>query len=189
MTPDEAAAIRFALLHETNPNHLIGFASALSPEHAVAASLLFARAQLIERRRELGTATTLRALDVLNRLASEASLEPPPAARALKQALDAYAHATRTDPATLGHAVVNAASDLLVNPAAAMPELPPVGQALAHALLAEIVPGIRLIHPMTDRLMRTLSALTPPGQHAERARWVRQYLEEARVGPANTRRD
>ena len=181
MTPEEAAAIRFALLHETNPNHLIGFSSALSPEHVVAASLLFARAQLIERRRELGTAATLRALETLNQLASASAPEPSPSARAMKQALDSFARQTGIDFSLLEHAVVNAASDLLVNSEASLPELPPVGQALAHALLAEIAPGIRLIQPMADRLVQSLPALTSPGQRAERARWVRQYLEEARV--------
>lgn len=183
MTPEEATAVRFALLHETNPNHLVGFASALSPEHAVAASLLFARSQLLECRRGLGTEVTLHALGALNQLASTPPPEPPLIARTMKQALQSTAFATGANLPRLEHAVVNAAMDLLIDPNAPLPELPAAGQALAHALLCEIVPGIRLIHPMADRLVQTLPALTDERQHTERARWVRQYLAEEQVIP------
>lgn len=43
-------AIRRALATERNPNHLIGFAGALSPSYPSIASLLYARAQLLELR-------------------------------------------------------------------------------------------------------------------------------------------
>ena len=50
LTARELSAIRHALRRESNPNHLVGFASALSPEHPVAASLLYAKSALLEQR-------------------------------------------------------------------------------------------------------------------------------------------
>ena len=52
LTPAETVAIRRALLTEKNPSHLIGFASCLSPYFPVAASLLYARSQLLELREQ-----------------------------------------------------------------------------------------------------------------------------------------
>lgn len=52
LNPHELAAIRRALLSENNPSHLIGFASCLSPYFPVAASLLYARSQLLELREQ-----------------------------------------------------------------------------------------------------------------------------------------
>ena len=52
LTPNELAAIRRALLIETNPSHLIGFASCLSPYFPVAASFLYARSQFLELREQ-----------------------------------------------------------------------------------------------------------------------------------------
>lgn len=50
LTARELSAIRQALVRETNPNHLVGFASTLSPQYPAAASLLFAKSALIELR-------------------------------------------------------------------------------------------------------------------------------------------
>ena len=50
LTTRELSAIRHALRRESNPNHLVGFASALSPEYPVAASLLYAKSALLEQR-------------------------------------------------------------------------------------------------------------------------------------------
>ena len=50
LSQSELFAIRRALAVETNPNHLVGFASSLSPEHPAAASLLFAKSALLELR-------------------------------------------------------------------------------------------------------------------------------------------
>lgn len=50
LSDPERAAARNALLHETNPNPLIGFAGALGPSAPALASLLFASAQLLELR-------------------------------------------------------------------------------------------------------------------------------------------
>lgn len=46
----DLAAIRMALRGEMNPNHLVGFASALAADHPVSASLLYARGALLEQR-------------------------------------------------------------------------------------------------------------------------------------------
>ena len=46
----DLAAIRMALATEMDPNHLVGFASTLAGDHPVSASLLFARAELLEQR-------------------------------------------------------------------------------------------------------------------------------------------
>lgn len=46
----DLSAIRMALTSEMNPNHLIGFASTLSADHPVSASLLYARSALLEQR-------------------------------------------------------------------------------------------------------------------------------------------
>ena len=46
----DLAAIRMALTTEMDPNHLVGFASTLAADHPVSASLLFARAELLEQR-------------------------------------------------------------------------------------------------------------------------------------------
>ena len=50
LTGPELFAVRRALVHERNPNHLVGFASSLSPQHPIAASLLYARSALLEMR-------------------------------------------------------------------------------------------------------------------------------------------
>lgn len=46
----EAFAVRRALSSERNPNHLIGFASVMSPTYPTIASLLYARAKLLQLR-------------------------------------------------------------------------------------------------------------------------------------------
>ena len=50
LSPAELFAVRRALVTEANPNHLVGFASSLTPGAPVAASLLFARSALLELR-------------------------------------------------------------------------------------------------------------------------------------------
>ena len=50
LTEPELFAIRRALVVETNPNHLVGFASSLSPQYPTAASLLYAKSALLELR-------------------------------------------------------------------------------------------------------------------------------------------
>lgn len=184
MSPDEAAAIRYALLHETNGAHLTGFASALAPEEAVAASLLFARAQVLERRHELGRDRMRALLDAVNHVASEppeAYAEPGLTAQVAQ--LRAFAAARGLSPLALEHAVLAAAGDVVAKPSTSIAALPPPAQALVLGLIAsldpQITPPVLVLKPIASSLLRADPGATNAAQRAERARWVRQYLRES----------
>ena len=179
MTPEEAHAVRYALLHETNPTHLTGFASVLAPEHAVAASLLFARAQVLERRRTLGTPLMTALLDRINAVASappQGSLEP---------GLAELAAQLRSRPG-LAHAVLAAAGDMVAQPmTTSLADLPPEAQGLVHRLLADVAPGVTppilVLKPIATSLLGSDPASTTPDKRAQRALWVGQYVREAAI--------
>lgn len=181
MTPEEAEAVRYALTHERNPTHLAGFASTLQPEEAVAASLLFARAQILERRRELGKKIYPRLLDMVSRIAST----PPSAAvrRSIAGEVEAVRSYGAATGASVDHAILGRASDMIASPGGVdLSALPGVVQNAILALIVPIfdrgAPPIAILHPMAAVLLRADPRATTPDQREHRARWVWQYLRE-----------
>jgi len=90
MAPDTLWAIRRALAKDDNPRHLIGFASTLSPAYPALASMLYAKAQLLELRARSNQARV--AAQARERLAEFARVHGERAAREAIQPLDARAN-------------------------------------------------------------------------------------------------
>ena len=180
----ELLAVRRALAVETNPNHLVGFASTLAPEHAVLASLLYARAQVIERRREMDPRLLVRALTTIRELAAVTDEPLEPALVDAKIAIDTFARATNVDPRILEHDILCASGDLVIDKDAPLTELPPPAALLARKLVAELTPGVRFVRPVATRLCRCGPEFTTPEQRAERDQWIRQYIREHQMGPS-----
>lgn len=183
MTPPELAAVRYALARETNPSHLVGFAGALRPEHAYAASLLWARAQVLEHRHELGRATLASVLGRFPALldARESGAVSPELAAARSE-LDRAARLLGVPVTQLEYQTRLAASDLVVEPRASFADVPPAVLALARLLVVEIVPGVRCLRPLCESLCPGATSMTTPAQHAMRVRWASQYAREAKLG-------
>ena len=187
MTLPELAAVRRALACERNPNHLLGFAAALAPEHCVSASLLHARAELLEQRRCVDPRCLQAALAAVGAIAMT-----PMAASAQhtlllqhRAAVDRYASLLRGDPRVLYAAVRSAAGDLVVDDSATLDELPSCVRDLSRSLVERVevsgVPVVRVLHPTSVRVALPPSGATVADQLERRGRWVRQYIQEARI--------
>lgn len=184
MTPEEAAAIRYALRKEINANHLVGFASSLAPEHAVPAGLLWARSRLLERRRSLDPLLlSLAFKDLIEIAEGRVSVPCDPALDALQGDVYALSRPLRRDPRLLFTEVCRIAGQLAVNGGASLSDVPVPMATLARRLVVEIIPGIRFVHPAAARLGPRAPELTSPSQREDRARWVRQYAREAALRP------
>lgn len=181
MTSAEAKAISYAIANETNPNHLVGFAAALAPEHAVPAGLLWARAQLIERRRSFAHADLHAALAHLAAIAEgRASVPTDPSHATLTAQVYALSQPLHRDPRLIFCDVLKVAGSLAIDNSANVGDVPVPVADLARRLVCEITPGIRFVHPHAATLP-TSPMFTPPSQKEERARWVHQYLREAAI--------
>jgi hypothetical protein len=187
----ELAAVRRGVLVETNPNHLLGFAAALAPEHCVSASLLHARAETLELRRTIDP----RALhSILAAIAALATQPAPPSlheAELLRRryAVDQAAAHLRTDPRILYGAVRSAAGDLVVDDTGRLDDLPAAVADLARALVERIevqgAPAVRVLNPSSVRIaLPPSTGMTAHDQLERRARWVRQYAQEAMIASA-----
>lgn len=183
MTSAEAAAFRDAVAHETNPSHLFGFASALAPDHCAAASFLHARAALLEQRRTLGGPALAQLLLALQSLALKGSATPMPQALVDgRRQLDALAASYRAPPALLYRKARQTAGEMVVDPNATFADVPHAVVAIARALVMQLGP-VRVVDPARVRLaLPSTVHLTSPSEAEDRARWVRHYAREARMG-------
>lgn len=183
MTADEVLSVWTALRTETNPSHLFGFASALAPDHCSSASLVHARACILEKRRSFDAPTLMHLLDAVRMAGSRttpiASVQELVAARAW---LDGAARQLRFDPRHLHRAARAAAGDLVLDAQARFPELPAPMIAIARRLLLTVGP-VRVLDPAAVRVaLPPSTALATDDERESRARWVRHYLREARRG-------
>lgn len=182
LTPRELAAVRAALAGEANPNHLFGFAGALAPDHCVSASLLHARGTLLEQRRQLDPAVLQTMLAMLTSLAyaPPAATDPSTLLR-LRAQIDALARMHRLDPRPIYRGVRAAAEDLVLNGGGALVDLPRPAAQLAQLIVVQLGP-VRFVQPSAVRLaLPPTAALASADEHASRARWVRQYEQEAHL--------
>ena len=184
MTDAEAMAFRDAITTETIPSHLFGFASALAPDHCAAASLLHARAALIEQRRMMSAATLPQLLLALQKVAFEPAAPPAAAQQALlghRRQLEALAASLRAPPALLYRKTRQTAGEMVVDNGATFADVPHAVVAAARALVVQLGP-VRVVDPARVRLaLGTTVHLTSPSEAEDRARWVRHYARAARM--------
>ena len=206
MTNAEAIAFRDAITGETIPSHLFGFASALAPDHCAAASLLHARATLLEQRHMVDGAMLAQLLQGLQKLAFEPSMVPPAAQQVLlghRRQLDAHAASYRAPPALLYRKVRQTAGEMVVDGGATFADVPHAVVATARALVVQLVgPAnetsaslslrsgrtrprsllVRVVDPARVRLALPPTVhLTSASEAEDRARWVRHYARAARM--------
>ena len=138
MTPAEVAAVRTAMATESIPSHLFGFASALAPDHCAAASLLHARAALLDRRHTLEDRTLAQLLHILGQLALEPVPRPTaPQTLALlgaRRQIDALAASLRTPPPLLYRLARQTAGEMVVDETATFADVPHAVVVAARAL-------------------------------------------------------
>ena len=89
----------------------------------------------------------------------------------------------RRDPRILFADVSRIAGQLAIDGTASLSDVPVPIAALARRLVVELIPGVRFVHPAAARLCPSAPELTLPSQREERARWVWQYMREARIHP------
>ena len=182
MTPPELTALRQALRTEYNPNHLFGFASAMAPDHCVSASLLHARATVLEMRRRMDPNVLHQLLEAVTARAYGAPATDPTAALRRRNELETYARRSRVDPRPLYRAVRSAAGDLVIDPSADLRDLPPPVAGLAEVLVLQLGPVRVLSSDLVHRALPPSRELTTADEYARRLRWLRQYQQEALLG-------
>lgn len=187
MTAAELHAFREALLHETNPSHLFGFASALAPDHCTSASFLHARGTLLDKRRLLGPAAFTHTMGLITSLALET--EPPRTAPhtllAARRALDEFARNLHVPPAILHRKARQSAGEMIMDEHAVFADVPHVIIAIARPLVLSVGP-VRVLDPSAVRLaLAPTTGLTSFSEAEDRARWVRHYAREARRTTTN----
>ena len=184
MTNAEVTAFRDAIAGETIPSHLFGFASALAPDHCAAASLLHARATLLEQRHMMAGAMLARLLQELQKLAFESAAPPAAAQQALlgaRRQLEVLAASLRAPPALLYRKTRQTAGEMVVDEGATFADVPHAVVAAARALVIQMGP-IRVVDPARVRLaLGPTVHLTSPSEAEDRARWVRHYARAARM--------
>ena len=184
MTRAETTAFYDAITGETIPSHLFGFASALAPDHCAAASLLHARAALLEQRHMMNGAMLTQFLQGLQKLAFEPSMTTPATQQVLlghRRQLDALATSHRAPPALLYRKVRQTAGEMVVDGGSTFADVPHAVVAAARALVVQLGP-VRVVDPTRVRLMLPPTIhLTSPSEAEERARWVRHYARAARM--------
>ena len=184
MTNAEAAAFRDAIMGETIPSHLFGFASALAPDHCAAASLLHARGALLEQRRMMSGDTLAQLLLALQKLAFEPPAPPAATQHALlehRRQLEALAASHRAPPALLYRKARQTAGEMVVDNGSTFADVPHAVVAAARALIVQLGP-MRVVDPARVRLaLGTTVHLTSPSEAEDRARWVRHYARAARM--------
>ena len=182
MSSAEANAVRAALRTEMNPNHLFGFAGALSPDHCIAACLLHARASALEGRRALG-AQLPGLLDTIAVLAERPSSSTIDQRLLLRRRieLETLARLLRVPPAVLYRKTRQTACELVLDDRALFPDVHQTILGLARPLILTIGP-VRVLDPAAVRTtLPPTAALSSPTERDERARWVRHYAREARL--------
>ena len=184
MTNAEAMAFRDAITGETIPSHLFGFASALAPDHCAAASLLHARAALLEQRHMMNGALLTQLLQGLQKLALEPSMMTSATQQALlghRRQLDALAASHRAPPALLYRKARQTAGEMVVDGGSTFADVPHAIVAAARSLVVQIGP-VRTVDPARVRLMLPPTVhLTSSNEAEDRARWVRHYARAARM--------
>ena len=182
MADAEAAAFRDALVGESIPSHLFGFASALAPDHCAAASLLHARGTLLEQRRMMSGTTLAQLLLALQKLAFDpATVVAPQALLSGRRQLEALAASYRAPPALLYRKTRQTAGEMVVDDGATFADVPHVVVATARALILQLGP-VRVVDPALVRLALPPTVhLTSPSEAEDRARWVRHYARAARM--------
>lgn len=130
LTPQEAWAVKQAYLYNQNPRHLTGFASALEPFYPVSASLLRAKAQLMEERVPMDAYHALKFL--------ESALTPMPANAATQ--VHAYNFKTYANSGTVPRQIARdelkrAVTDLVDEPHNSLQGYPQEIQNLARCLV------------------------------------------------------
>ena len=185
MTAAEDLAFETALRRETNPNHLYGFAHAMSPDHCVSASFLYARGSALDLRRRMDRRAFHALLAALSPMAargcpSTAHVDARSLARG-RVLLDAIAHANHVDPRMYYRLVRQTAGELVVDEQASLTDLPAPVASLARLLVLSVGP-VRVLDPAAVRAsLPSSNALANAPQREERARWVRHYVREARL--------
>lgn len=183
MTNAEAMAFRDALARETIPSHLFGFASALAPDHCAAASLLHARATLLEQRHMMSTTTLAQLLLALQKRAFESVAAPATQVVLLsgRRQLEALATSYRAPPALLYRKTRQTAGEMVVDDGATFADVPHIVVAVARALIVQLGP-VRVVDPARVRLaLGPTVHLTSTSEAEDRARWVRHYARAARM--------
>ena len=187
MSHAEAMAFRDAIVSETIPSHLFGFASALAPDHCAAASLLHARGTLLEQRHMMNGRALAQLLLALQKLAFEPAAAPAAVEQALlgnRRQLEALAASYRAPPALLYRKTRQTAGEMVVDGRATFADVPHVVVAAARALIVQLGP-VRVVNPTRVRIALPPTVyLTLPSEAEDRARWVRHYQQAGRVRPS-----
>lgn len=188
MTPAEVVAFREALRNEDIPSHLFGFASALAPDHCAAASLLHARATLLEKRHMISPALLAQLLLMLQRHAFESmalsmalSAQTQRALFDHRRQLEALAASYRAPPALLYRKARQTAGEMVVDDRSSFADVPHAVVAAARALVLPIGP-VRIVDPARVRLALPPTVhLTSPSEAEDRGHWTRHYARAMRM--------
>ena len=190
MSIPEADAVRAALRTEMNPNHLFGFAGALSPDHCIAACLLHARASALEGRRALGTQLpglldTIIVLAERSEYTTPSTVDPRLLLRRRIE-LETLARRLRVPPAVLYRKTRQTACELVLDDRALFPDVHQTILGLARPLVLTIGP-VRVLDPAAVRTsLPPTAGLSSLTERDERARWVRHYAREVRLAMHST---
>lgn len=163
LSKEEVAMVEHALLNEQNPRHLHGIASTMEPYFPVAASLLDAKGDLVEKKRLMDRSASR---DFERIVASE----KVPASDALMlrthgQNLDAYGRRLGIPPMVLREEIKRTASSLVdpngVQGRAVLPAALPLARALVRPIVVQGVP-LKILSPY-----RMAIALVPHPEDGE----------------------
>lgn len=160
LSEEEAQVVHHALMQERNPRHLSGLATSLEPFFPISASLLHAKAALIERRQIMDEAATKKFLESACAKISSTQTVTSPDLTTKKQAFDAFVQASGSPPEVLRDEVKRAAVKLVDEPGdpSALKDFPAPIVDLARVIVRD-VPGetsLRMICP------DSLRAALPP---------------------------
>lgn len=157
MTQEEANTVKQAFLTDQNPRHLCGLAQTLDPWFPISACLLYAKADLIERRVHMDEKGCLALLELVYApVDREVEIAPR------RQAFEAYAQASPVPLEILRDEVKRAAMTLACDPDSSLEKFPkPVGD-LARSLPINIASGVvPKICPATMEAQESLYVIAP----------------------------